>query len=119
MAQRPPDRRAAPVVAAKRPDLLVSSDDTYCSGPWSVETFFAIATREGTSVAAIEIMREIAQWAGSVGLGPSWQRNPKPKFDVKHQDHGPYFTVWSDGDSGLPVVKRLAAASVPSVLLRT
>lgn len=104
----------APVVAAKRPDLLVSNDDTYCSGPWSDETFFAVATREGTSASVIETMREITRWADSVSFGPTWRRDPKPQFDVGPGE--PYFTVWSDGKFRL-VLKRFAETGVLSSLV--
>ena len=96
----------APVVAARRPDLLISNDDTYCTGPWCAETFFAVATREGTSASVIETMREITRWADAVGFGPIWKRDPKPQFDVGYGE--PYFTVWSDGKFRL-VVKRFRA----------
>ena len=96
----------APIVAARHPDLLIADDDTYMKGKWDERTFFRAAERDGTPAAAIEAMREVVRWADSVALGPLWQQDPKPQFDVGRRSAEPLFTVWSDGMFRL-VIKRL------------
>jgi hypothetical protein len=97
----------ADVVAAKKlQGMFVSLDEGY-PAPWSEDSFFAAAERDGTSAHDMALARSIIAMAQERRWGPIWLVNPKPVFAVGTPQ---FFKIDSRGRVGFPFF-RLRAGS--------
>lgn len=97
----------ANIVASKRADLVVNSDEGY-PAPWNIDTFFAAALRERTAPDDVALTRRVIDLARQHRLGPVWLVCPRAVFAVGSPQ---FFKVTSTGRIGFPF-SRLRAGEV-------